>query len=313
MPTPPNESLLHRRHWLGRAAAAVTAGGFAAMTPLVAPSPAHAIEPIDRNGTPKFKFSLAAYSYRDLLSGKTPKLTLSDFVDDCAKFGLEGTELTSYYFPSEPTGEFLRDLKRHCFRLGLDVSGTAVGNDFCYPAGERRDKEIAGVKRWIEYAEILGAPVIRIFSGNAKSGQSHDDAHKLAVAGIEECCEYAGQHGITLALENHGGLTTSADGILALIRDVKSPWFGVNMDTGNFRTADPYGDLAKLAPYSVNVQVKVVIHPEGGKREPSDFAKLAKILRDAGYRGYVVLEFEEKGDPRSECEKYLDQLRAAFA
>ncbi|MEX2187542.1 MAG: sugar phosphate isomerase/epimerase family protein [Pirellulales bacterium] len=306
-------NLPDRRQWLGRTASVAAAGTLAAMTSLAAPSPARAIEPIARNGKSKFKFSLAAYSYRDLLTGKPPKLTLADFIDDCAKFGLEGTELTSYYFPPQPTGEYLRDLKRQCFRLGIDVSGTAVGNDFCHPPGERRDKEIAGVKRWIEHAEVLGAPVIRIFSGNAKSGQSAEQAHKLAVAGMEECCEYAGQHGVTLALENHGGLTSTVDGMLALIRDVKSPWFGVNVDTGNFRTADPYGDLAKIAPYAVNVQVKVVIHPQGGQREASDFGRLAKILREAGYRGYVALEFEEKGDPRAECEKYLDQLRSAFA
>ncbi len=305
--------LVHRRDWFHQAAGVAAAGTLAAATSLATPSPARGIEPIERSGKSKFKFSLAAYSYRDLLTGKPPKLTLADFIDDCAKFGLEGTELTSYYFPAEPTGEFLRDLKRQCFRLGLDVSGTAVGNDFCHPPGERRDKEIANVKSWIERAEILGAPVIRIFSGNVKSDQSAEDAHKLAVSGMEECCDFAGKHGVTLALENHGGLTETADGMLALVRDVRSPWFGVNVDTGNFRTANPYGDLAKIAPYAVNVQVKVVIHPRGGQREPTDFAKLAAILRDAGYRGYVALEFEEKGDPRAECAKYVDRMRDAFA
>src|SRR6478672_5723098 len=74
---------------------------------------AFAIEPIARNGQPKFKFSLAAYSYRELLlpkQGKEPQLTLQDFVDDCAKFGLEGTELTSYYFPKETTAGYLHAL-----------------------------------------------------------------------------------------------------------------------------------------------------------------------------------------------------------
>lgn len=301
--------IVSRREWL-RTASAFGAGlGASALLH----ASASAIEPIPRNGQPKFKFSLAAYSYRDLLTGKSPKLTLADFIDDCAKFGLEGTELTSYYFPPQPTAEFLHGLARQCFRLGLDISGTAVGNDFCHPSGKTRDEQIAGVKRWIEHAAILGAPVIRIFSGNAKSGQSPEEAHKLAVAGMEECCEFAGKHGVTLALENHGGLTENVDGLLALVRDVKSPWFGVNMDTGNFHSADIYGDLAKLAPYTVNVQVKVVVSPKGSKREPTDFKKLASILRDAGYRGYIVLEFEEKGDPREECPKYLDQMRVAFA
>lgn len=310
----PSESvaLYNRRQWMRFGAGIGLAAATGASAGLYE-SRASAIEPIPRNGKPKFKFSLAAYSYRELLTGKSPKLTLADFVDDCAKFGLEGTELTSYYFPPQPTPEYLRDLARQCFRLGLDISGTAVGNDFCHPAGKERDAQIAGVKRWIEHAAILGAPVIRIFSGNAKPGQTALEAHKLAVAGMEECCEFAGNHGVMLALENHGGLTETADGLLALVRDVKSPWFGVNMDTGNFHSDDIYGDLAKLAPFTVNVQVKVVISPKGGKRQTTDFKKLAGLLRDAGYRGYVVLEFEEKGDPRIECPKFLDEMRAAFA
>lgn len=275
-------------------------------------STSQAIEPVRRTGGPKFKFSLAAYSYRDLLNAKPPQATLDDFIRDCAAMQLDGTELTSYYFPADPTPEYLRHLKQLAFDLGLDISGTAVGNDFCHPAGAKRDAEIASVKRWVDRAEILGAPVIRIFSGNARDGLSKEDAHRLAVAGMEECCAYAGEHGVYLALENHGGLTATADGLLALVRDVKSPWVAVNLDTGNFNTADPYGDLARIAPYAVNVQVKVSIHPAGAKRGPADMRRLAQILRDSGYRGYIVLEFEEPGDPKTECPKFVDQMRAAF-
>lgn len=273
------------------------------------------IESFERNGTPKFKFSLAAYSYRDLLVGDSPELTLSDFVKDCAKMGLEGTELTSYYFPKQLTAEYLRQLKQECFQLGLDVSGTAVGNDFGYPAGKQRDQEIANVKQWIEYAEILGAPVIRIFAGKRKKGLSSAESYALMVEGIEECCEYAGQHGVHLALENHGGPTATPDGLLAFVRDVKSDWFGINLDTGNFFTDDPYGDLEKVAPYALNVQVKVVTSndPERRRKEPADFERLAQILRTANYRGYVALEYEEAGDPRTECPKYLEKIRQAFA
>jgi sugar phosphate isomerase/epimerase len=284
------------------------AAGAAAMLPAAG----RAIEPIRRSGAAKFKFSLAAYSYRDLLTGKSPKLTLEDFIADCAKMGLEGTELTSYYFPPQPTADYLRRLKELAFRLGLDISGTAVGNDFCLPAGEKRDGQIAHVKRWVEHAETLGAPVIRIFSGSPH-GTSRDQAHKLAVEGIETCCEFAGQHGVYLALENHGGLTETAEGMLELVRDVKSPWFGVNLDTGNFHGQDVYADLARLAPYAVNVQVKVVVSGRDGKKQPTDFSRLAKILRDAGYRGYIVLEYEESEDPRSACPRFVDQMRRAFA
>jgi sugar phosphate isomerase/epimerase len=297
-----------RRDFINSSLAAIAAGLAASDTRNV-----HAIEPIGRTPGAHFKFSLAAYSYRDLLQAKPPRVTLEDFIDDCAKFGLEGTELTSYYFPDDPAPEYFRQLKAAAFRRGLDISGTAVGNDFCVPPGERRTREIAHVKRWIEYADLMDAPVIRIFSGGVNEDQSAEDARRLAVEAIEECCEHAGKYGIFLALENHGGLTTKVDDMLAMVRDVQSPWFGVNMDTGNFRSADVYGDLAKLAPYTLNVQVKVMIHPDGQPRQSSDYHRLAKILREAGYRGYVVLEFEESGDPREECRKHIDRLRDAFA
>jgi len=114
-------------------------------------------------------------------------------------------------------------------------------------------------------------------------------------------------------LENHGGLTATPEGMLKIVGDVQSKWFGVNVDTGNFHTDDVYGDLAQIAPYALNVQIKVVIREAGGAREPTDFGHLAQIMRDAGYRGYIVLEYEEKGNPREECPRYLDLMREAFA
>ncbi len=298
-------AFLRRCAYLSAGAGALGAGS--------CPGAARAIEPLVRDGRSFFKFSLAAYSYRNLLNAKgpEPKLSLDDFIADCAKMQLDGTELTSYYFPKEPTSEYLRHLKQLCFTLGLDVSGTAVGNDFCHPPGAKRDGEIRHVKRWVDHAEILGAPVIRIFSGHPH-GSSEQEAHKLAVEAIEECCAYSGEHGVFLALENHGGLTTTFDGMMALVRDVQSPWFGVNLDTGNFRSSDPYADVARLAPYAINVQVKVAIAPAGGKRQAADFRRLARIMTDAGYRGYIVLEFEENEDPREACPRYVDELREAF-
>jgi len=298
--------MLDRRHFL---AASVTA----ALASTAVVSRTSAIEPIPRNGQPKFKFSLAAYSYRDLLKGDSPKLTLTDFIDDCAKFGLEGTELTSYYFPENTTPEYLRTLRRQCFRLGLDVSGTAVGNDFGHPPGEKRSTEIANTKQWIEFAEILGAPVIRIFAGHQQKDQTEAQAHALMVQAIEECCDYAGKHGVHLALENHGGPTDTADGLLKFVRDVQSPWFGVNLDSGNFHSDDPYAELERIAPYALNAQIKVVMSGPDKKKVPADMKRLAKILRAAHYRGYIVLEYEESGNPREESAKYLDEIRAAFA
>ena len=305
METHPN-----RRQLLGKASAA-TAGALAAMGQ---PKAAHGIEPVQRAvATPKVKFTLAGYSYRSLLTGKKPTLTLRDFVTDCAKFGLEGTEPTSYYFPQPVTRKYLCELKALAFGLGLSISSTAVGNKFSLPPGKARDQQIAHVKQWIDHAAVLGAPVIRIFSGSAGKGQKVEDARKLAVDAIEECCEYAGRSGIFLGLENHGGLTATADGMLEVVRAVKSPWFGAWMDTGNFHGQDVYAELEKIAPYTLHVQVKVVTSSRGQGRMPTDFARLAKILGKVHYRGWLCLEYEESEDPRQACPPYLAKLRKAFS
>jgi sugar phosphate isomerase/epimerase len=79
---------------------------------------------------------------------------------------------------------------------------------------------------------------------------------------------------VILALENHGGgVTTTADELLRIVRKIDSSYFGVNLDTGNFHTKDPYDDLARVAPYAVNVQVKTEIRREGKTTEPADLSK----------------------------------------
>ncbi len=276
----------------------------------VAVRPAAAIDPIRRTGRAKFKLSLAAYSFRSYLTGKNPRWTLDDFLDFCAAQQLEGTEPTSYYFPKEITDEYLNHLKRKAFLLGLDISGTAVRNNFCLPPGPARERELAHVKRWVDYAAKLGAPVIRIFSGGVPRGHTLEEARAWCVETIEEACEYAGSRGVFLALENHGGISTTAEDILAIVRRVRSPWFGVNLDTGNFRSRDPYRDIEAVAPYAINVQVKVEIRPLGSARQPADLKRIVRILERSGYRGYLVLEYEAAEDPATAVPRYLAELRA---
>jgi sugar phosphate isomerase/epimerase len=271
-----------------------------------------AAEPPVRNGQTHMKLSLAAYSFNRALSrpGRNQKgeMTLDDFVDFCAKLNLDGTELTSYYFPEKVTTEYLLHLKQKTFQLGLDVSGTAIGNDFCLAEGEKRDAQISLCKAWIDHAAVMGAPVIRIFAGKIPKGDTEEVALDRCVAGINECLDYAAMKGVFLGLENHGGITATPEQLLAIIERVKpSPWFGVNYDSGNFRTDDPYRDLEKIAPFAVNAQIKVAV-TRNGTKEPADLERMVDILKAAHYRGYVVLEYEEK-EPHKEIPDYIHKLR----
>lgn len=278
-----------------------------------------AAQPFNRAGKPRLLLSLAAYSFRDYFkdakhkrdkeTDPTKRIDLFQFIDYCAAQGCVGAELTSYYFPGDLNEEFLLRLKRHAFLRGVEVSGTAVGNNFTLPKGEKRTAEIAHVKKWIDYAQILGAPHIRVFAGNAGS-QSVAEAQANCIEALTECCDYAGKKGIFLGVENHGGIVAEPEGLLRIIKAVESPWLGINLDTGNFRTEDPYADLAKIAPYAVNVQYKAEITPKGKAAEPSDTKRVMDILRDANYQGYVALEYESAEDPYTAIPGILKGMKA---
>lgn len=277
------------------------------------------VEPFQRTGRPFLRLSCAAYSFRDFFAPKKPLLEgeraidLLQFIDYCAEHGCEGTELTSYYFPKDVGADYLRQLRRHAFLRGISVSGTAVGNNFTLPKGEARDREIASVKHWVDNAVILGAPHIRVFAGAAGKGQAVEEARRFCIEALEECADYAGARGIFLGLENHGGIVAEPEGVLAIVHAVKSPWVGVNLDTGNFRTADPYASIAECAPYAVNVQIKGEVHPAGAKEEvPADLARLANILRDATYQGWAALEYESKESPWKGVPPLLAKLHELF-
>jgi len=281
-----------------------------------------AIEPFPRSGGARLQSSLAAYSFRDFFLDTTHKrstetdpakrIDMLKFIDYCAEQGCTGAELTSYYFPKDVTHAYLLSVRRHAFLRGVAISGTAVGNNFAFPLGAERDAEIAKVKLWIDRASVLGAPHIRVFAGAAK-GISDAEARKLCISALEECSDYAGSKGIFLGLENHGGIVAEPDGLLEIVKTVKSQWLGINLDSGNFHTEDPYADLARCVPYSVNVQIKVELQRKGQKHEASDLVKLAKMLKDANYQGFVVLEYEAKEDPWVAVPKYLKQLKEVLA
>jgi sugar phosphate isomerase/epimerase len=297
---------LTRRDLLQQTAAAMTVG----YGTLVSPRPARAIPPIGRTRPSHLKLSIAAYSYRQYLTGRPPKIDLFDFVNLAADMALDGVEPTSYYFPPNVTTEYLHRLKVHAFTLGLDISGTAVGNNFCLPPGSQRDEEIEKTRLWIDRAAELDAPVIRIFAGNVPRGATEEQATGWAIEGINAVLPHAAQRGIVLALENHGGITGTPEQILKLVKAIDAPNFGVNLDTGNFRGHDQYAQFAQLAPYAYNVQVKTELHRTGSHdKEEADLARVIGILREARYSGYVVLEYEAAEEPMKAIPKYIKMLR----
>lgn len=289
---------LSRREFLQTSAAAVLLPGAAA-----------AIDPIKRPGPkPDLKLSLAAYSFRDVLNLKRPTMTLFQFIDLAAELPLDAVELTSYYF-AETSDEYLDKLKAHAAKRKLAISGVPVGNTFTLQDDAKRAEQVKLVKEWTVRAARLGAKTVRIFAGSLAKGEQLADAQKRVVDAMNECCETAEKHGIFLALENHGGITDTPEHLLELVKPIKSSALGVNIDTGNFHTPDPYADIAKIAPYGVVAQVKTEVIPTGKPKEEADLGRVVKILKDANFHGYVALEYEAKENAKTAVPRYVKELR----
>ena len=271
--------------------------------------------PFKRAGEPNLRLSLAAYSFRSFFKFqktstrevKNRPMDLFKFIDFCADHGCDGTELTSYFFRHDITPKYLANLRRHAFLRGVDISGTAVGNNFSLPKGPQRTAQIAYVKKWIDHAARLGAPHIRVFAGREGKGVDRKQADQWAIDCLRECSDYAGKQGIFLGIENHDSIG-SAKTLIEFVKAVDHPWFAVNLDSGNFRTADPYADFAAAAPYAVNVQLKVELRV-GNERKEADLKRFADLLRQANYQGYVVLEYEAAADPYEAVPPLLKELR----
>ena len=278
---------------------------------LASPFATQAIAPIKRNGTPKLKLSLAAYSFRKQLTAKpgTPgAMDMMGFIDWCATQDLDGFEPTSYFFPEKITPGYLAQMKRKALLHGLDVSSGAIRNVFTLPDGPELEKWHDHVDLWVDHYAAIGCPIIRVFAGKAPKGVSEEEAIDNAVRNLSKACKRAGEKGIILALENHDFLMDSRR-LEAIVKRVDSPWFAVNLDSGNFIDKDGYEAFERTAPYAATVQLKVELRDEAGKKVPADMSRLIGILKRAKYRGYVVLEYEAKEDPFTAIPRHLKELR----
>ena len=251
-----------------------------------------------RNQT-NIKLALNAYSFNDVLTGKgqkdnKPTLTLPELLDWCATQNIEAVDLTGYYFPGYPevpTDEYIYELKRKAFKLGIDISGTGIRNNFASPDPAVRAADVARAKQWIIVAEKLGAPVIRLFAGEIPKGYEDkwDEVAGWMVACYKECAAFGEKHGVIIGIQNHGDMIKTAEQHIKIWKAVNSKWAGLIVDTGNYKVADPYVDIAAVIPYACNWQVKESVF-EVGSPIKIDMNRFMKIMKNSGYRGYLPVE-----------------------
>lgn len=276
-------------------------------------------------GGPKLKLSLNAFSFNDLLqdylNGRAGGMSLFELLDFCAKHDFDAIDPTGYYFPgypNAPTDDYIYEFKRRAFRLGLDISGTGIRNDFSNPDAKARASDIARAKTWIEVSAKMGAPVLRLFAGNVPKGYENrwEDAAEWMIESFRECAEYGKKFGVIVGMQNHGEMIKTAEETEYVMKQVDSDWFGLILDTGNMKTDDPYDDIARVIPYAVNWQVKESAH--GNESDiPIDLTRLMKDIKAADYRGYLPIETLKAShrpyDPYKLVPAFAKKVRAAMA
>jgi sugar phosphate isomerase/epimerase len=264
-------------------------------------------------GTSALKVSLNAFSFNGPLS--SGKMTIEDMLTFCASKGFLAVDITAYYFPgypAVPSDDYLYKVKRKAFSLGVEIGGTGVRNDFTEPDAVKRKQSVALVKNWIDAAEKIGAPVIRIFSGNQKpAGYTREQIFSWMIKDIQECIDYGKSHGVVVAIQNHDDFIKTADDALQFFDVIKSEWFGLILDTGSYRVGDPYKEIEKTVRHAVNWQIKEKVFI-GGKEVDVDMPRLVNIIKASGYRGYIPLETLGAGDPEPKIIALLEKIKQAL-
>jgi sugar phosphate isomerase/epimerase len=291
------------------------------------------VTPIPRAGKgPFLKTSVNAYSFTKLLNAKMKHhgegMDLYDVVTFCAEHNIDAFDATGYFFPDYPTipsDKYINELKLKAFESGVAISGSGVRNNFTVADKAARQADVENIKKWVVVASQLGAPVLRVFADTQMRAQTWKDVSpgktysQVAAAiadNLKECAEAGEKHGVIIGVQNHGDFLQTAEQQLELIGTVGSKWCGAIVDTGYYKTPDPYVDMAKAAPYAVNWQIK---QSAFGAASPVtiDLKRLMHIIKSSGYRGYIPIETlsvaGQDYDPFKVVPAFIDQIRQAIA
>ncbi|HVO42764.1 MAG TPA: sugar phosphate isomerase/epimerase family protein [Aggregatilineales bacterium] len=244
------------------------------------------------------------------------QMNLPKFIDFAARQGVEGVELLDYFWKDEKVE--IPQVKKQIADSGLKLAVYSIGNDFFQPDASARAGVLAELKHGVDVANQLGVNLMRVFSGSHKEGYKLEDGLAWIIEGLTAGAAYAQQHGVTLALENHGLMAGRSDQVRAIIEKVNSPALRANLDTGNFLLVgqNPVDAARELGPLVALVHLKDfrragpadTVHVYRGLDGTGytgtvtgegmvDLPKIIDILRSAGYTGWLSLEYEGGDDP----------------
>ena len=317
---------MNRRDYLRRSTlgAAALAAGCAVPDRRLVPVSQTALPDVVR-GNP---IGVSTYSFWRF-DGPRENFPIEFCIDKAAEMGFDGVEILLIQMTSEENS-YLQELKRRAFLKGLDVMGFSTHQDFLDPDPAKRQENVDLTLHQIDLAYRLGIPTIRINTGRWGTSESFtrlmenrgieppiegytdEQAFEWVIEAIGKLVPSAAEKGVILGLENHWGLGRTPEGVMRIVEAIDSPWLMVTLDTGNF-LEDPYEKLEMLAPHTALVQAKTYYGGGTWYTLDLDYERIADIMRRHGYKGYVSLEFEGKGNYEEAIPQSLALLRSAFS
>ena len=247
-----------------------------------------------------------AYSFGKYFN--TGSMTMESFIRKAVELEVRGVDITTYWLKSTDA-DYLTSLRHLAFKNGMGFSGIAIRTELCQAGGAIRAEELRRIQQWVDAAEILGASHVRVFGGNVPRGATEKQGIDWVVETLKPACEYSGKRGITLGMEDHGGISERAARLLEIVRRVDSPFFGVNLDISNFeaKTDDEmYADIEACVPHATHAHIRDVF---GATKRPIDLDRVWRLFAQGGYKGYMSAEYEAEEDAMTGVPKLLDKIK----
>jgi len=259
-------------------------------------------------GTARFRTGLVAYSFQKALQAKT--MTYADLIRIAVETGTDGIDMTVYWLPSR-ADDYLLPLRRLAYRNRVEIYSIGTRVQLSQPTADLRDRQLVDLSGWLDVAQKLGASHIRVFGGQKPAGATLDQAVDYAAETLKRGAEMAGARGISLGVEDDGGITEFAKETIEIVTRANSPWAGMNLDIGNFRPPKVYDQIEQSIPHAVSTHIKTTVALDSGTgREPFDLDRVFAMFAKHGYKGYMGLEFEAtEEDSIVAVPKYLRRLK----
>ena len=295
-------SRIPRRQFIHAAGLGALAGAGLALPGTSAPGQS----PASSDQKPRLMVGCCAYSFLRYLD--PGKMTMEEFILKGVEMGVDGVDMTAYWFKSTDT-DYLLSLRHLAFKNGMPFTGVGSGPDMLVADRDRRREALDEIKAWVDHTDVLGASHMRVFAGILPKGATLAQGLDWTTETMKAACDYAAKKGVVLGVETHAGITQRAENALELLRRVDSPYAGITLDITHFHgdsDEDMYKQIEACIPYATQTHIR----DHFDNRNPIDLDRVWQMFAKAGYKGYMSLEYQGREDPMTAAPKMVEQMKA---